>query len=125
MKELLLNPNVQAALVALLVCALNALAAWIKRLFPSQAKLVEDNWCYIQPVVDTVIGRASTAVRESRYSESLAASILQRAVEQFVEAYRRYEGCDPTIEEIDAAAEEFSDVLDKYTPLGGESGVRN
>jgi hypothetical protein len=45
MMDILNNEQVQAALIALIVVALNALAQWVRSKV-SYTKIVDDYWCY-------------------------------------------------------------------------------
>ena len=44
--SILENEQVQAALIALIVVALNALAQWVRSKV-SYTKIVDDYWCYV------------------------------------------------------------------------------
>ena len=48
-----LHEQVQAALIALIVVALNALAQWLRGKV-SYTKIIDDYWCYIQPIAEAV-----------------------------------------------------------------------
>lgn len=108
MNELLNNPAVQAALVTLIVIVLNALVAFIKQKFPTQAALVEANWCYLQPVVTAAIAEAKKASGGAGISGGTLGVILAKALDDFASAYKTLEGKDATAKELSAAKTEIA-----------------
>ena len=115
MNELLQNPAVQTALVALIVIGLNALAAFIKSKFPTQAKLVEANWCYLQPIVSAAMVEAQAEFASGRSTVYTLGLISTRALTAFRDEYARLEGKEPNIAELAAARNEISSAVDRVT----------
>ena len=115
MKELLANEAVQTALVVVIVTALNALVNWLKRKFPTQAASVESNWCYLQPVVEAAMNEARAAMGKSAFGHSAATGIVSKALVDFVDAYRKFEGKYPAVAELDAARAEIADAVERET----------
>lgn len=115
MNELLSNPAVQAALVLAIVTGLNALVAWLKQKFPTQAASVEANWCYLQPIVAAAMQKAKAAVDKSSFGSSVATGIVSQALVDFVDSYRKFEGKDATAAEINAARAELTSAVERAT----------
>jgi len=115
MNELLSNQAVQTALIAAIVIGLNALTAWLKQKFPTQAAQVEANWCYLQPVVDTAMAYAQNAVNTSTGNATLYSSIIGQALTQFADSYRKLEGKDATAAELNAARNEIAAAVARVT----------
>lgn len=113
MDGLLSNPVIQTALVALIVTALNALVAFIKQKFPTQAALVEANWCYLQPVVTAAIAEAKKAAVADVVMESAVGSIITKALHDFAESYRTLEGKAASGNELVAARAEIAAAVAK------------
>ena len=111
MNELLQNPAVQAALVTLIVIVLNALVAFIKQKFPTQAALVESNWCYLQPVVQAAIVAAKE--RAQGITGAVVANIISKSLDDFAEAYKTLEGKEASVKEISAARSEIANAVAK------------
>jgi hypothetical protein len=103
---ILQNEQVQAALVALIVVGLNALAQWVRSKV-SYTKIVDDYWCYIQPVAEAVRGEVLDALKASTLSTSVLGAILQRALAQFADSFRLNEGKQPTATQIAAVKNEL------------------
>lgn len=117
MNELLANPAVQVAAVALIVTGLNALVAWLKMKFPTQTALVEANWCYLQPAVEAAIAAGKKASSNGTLTGGVAATIVLSALSDFGAAYKKLEGKAATDAEMDAARSEIT------TALARETGV--
>lgn len=115
MNELLSNPAVQAALVFAIVTALNALVAWLKQKFPTQAALVESNWCYLQPVVEAAIAKAKVCHADAGngVTNSAVSAIVTKALADFAESYRTLEGKAASAKEISAARAEIAGAVAK------------
>ena len=111
MQELLNNPAVQAALVFAIVTALNALVAWLKQKFPTQAALVESNWCYLQPVVSAAIAKAK--VSAAGMNDTAVSAIITKALADFAESYRTLEGKAASAKELAAARAEIAGAVAK------------
>ena len=109
---ILQNEQVQAALIALIVVALNALAQWVRSRV-SFKKIVDDNWCYIQPVAGVVRTEVLDALKSSTLSTSVLDAIVQRGLVQFTESFRLNEGREPTATQIAAVGIELEDVAER------------
>ena len=108
MTELLNNPAIQAALVVVIVTALNALVAWLKKTFPTQAASVEANWCYLQPLVEGAMAAANRAIGSgSVLTGTNVAAIVEDAVTAFKAQYKQLEGKSATSWEIESARNEL------------------
>lgn len=116
MNELLSNETVQAALAALIVVALNALAAWVKSKVSNTA-IVNDYWCYIQPVAEAVREEALKEFDASKLSDSACGRIVKKGVTAFADQYRVHEGKEPTEKQLSAVATELDSVIDRA--IGG------
>ena len=113
MQELLNNPAIQAAVVLVIVTALNALVSVIKQKFPTQAALVEKNWCYLQPVVGAAIDKVSAAIKTNGVAPAFASAIIAESLTKFVDQYRLFEGKDASTAEITAARAEITAAVNK------------
>ena len=110
--DILNSEAVQAALIALIVVALNALAQWVRSKV-SMTRIVDDYWCYIQPVAEAVRAEVADALKASTLSTSVVAQIVQRGVVQFADSFRLNEGKDPTGTQIAAVNFELEDVANR------------
>lgn len=117
MNGILENPAVQTAMVTLIVIALNALAAWVKG--RTQGSLVEANWCYLQPAVQAAMQAARDALKGDSLLSGDLARIVDKALVTFAEQYTPMEGREPTLRELDAAAAEIKDAVERV--LNGEA----
>ena len=115
--SILENEQVQAALIALIVVALNALAQWVRSKV-SYTKIIDDYWCYIQPVAGVVRTEVLDALKASTLSSSVLGSIVQRGVVRFVDNYKLNEGKEPTETQVAAVNFELSDVAERA--IGGK-----
>ena len=111
MNELLNNPLIQAALVTLIVTGLNALVAFLKQKFPTQAALVESNWCYLQPVVTAAIAAAKE--RAQGITGAVVGNIISKSLDDFSQAYKTLEGKEASAKEIGAARMEIANAVAK------------
>ena len=107
--SILQNEQVQAALIALIVVALNALAQWVRSKV-SHTKIVDDYWCYIQPVAEAVRAEVLDALKASTLSTTVMGAIVERGIVQFAESFRLNEGREPTATQIAAVNFELEDV---------------
>ena len=114
---ILQNEQVQAALVALIVVVLNALAQWVRSKV-SYTKIVDDYWCYIQPVAGVVRTEVLDALKSSTLSTTVMGAIVQRALAQFADSFRLNEGREPTATQIAAVGIELEDVAERA--IGGK-----
>ena len=110
--DILQNEQVQAAIIALIVVALNALAQWVRSKV-SHTKIVNEYWCYIQPVAEAVRAEVLDALKASTLSTSVLGAIVQRGVVRFVDSFRLNEGRDPTATQIAAVGIELEDVAER------------
>ena len=110
--SILENEQVQAALIALIVVALNALAQWVRSKV-SHTKIVNEYWCYIQPVAEAVRAEVLDALKASTLSTSVLGAIVQRGIVQFAESYRLNEGREPTATQIAAVSAELEDSAER------------
>ena len=114
---ILQNEQVQAALIALIVVALNALAQWVRSRV-SFKKIVDDNWCYIQPVAEAVRAEIVKSLEGGTLSTTVMGAIVQRALAQFADSFRLNEGKQPTATQIAAVETELVDVAERA--IGGK-----
>ena len=112
MTDILNNEAVQTALIALIVVALNALAQWVRSKV-SYTKIVDDYWCYIQPVAEAVRAEVLKSLGDATLSTSVVGQIVQRGLVQFIEAYRANEGKEPTMTQIAAVSAELEDSAER------------
>lgn len=115
MNQLLQNEAVQAALITLIVVALNAFVAWLKS--KTKGSLVNSNWCYLQPIVAAFIKAAQDAVAKPETGATTYNQIIAKSLAEFAEQYNLFEGKAPTEAEIAAARKELVTVLQRV--LGG------
>ena len=111
------NEQVQAALIALIVVGLNALAQWVRSKV-SYTKIIDDYWCYIQPVAGVVRTEVLDALMTSTLSTSVLGAIVQRALAQFADSFSLNEGKRPTATQIAAVETELADVAERA--IGGK-----
>ena len=111
MNELLQNPLIQAALVTVIVTALNALVVFLKQKFPTQTALVESNWCYLQPVVTAAIAAAKS--QAAGITGAAVGNIIAKALDDFSQAYKTLEGKEASGKEISAARTEIAAAVAK------------
>ena len=115
MQELLSNTAVQAAIAGVIVVLLNTFVAYIKTKFPTQAALVEKNWCYLQPAVEAAIAKAEALVKENGKltAVSSVSSIVANGVLQFMDQYAKLEGTAASTAEVAAARAEIVEAVNK------------
>ena len=114
---ILQNEQVQAALIALIVVALNALAQWV-RAQVSHSKIIDDYWCYIHPLAEAVRGEIVKSLQDGTLSTTVIGAIVQRALAQFADSFRLNEGKQPTATQIAAVETELVDVAERA--IGGK-----
>jgi hypothetical protein len=119
MMNILENETVQAALVALIVVALNALAQWVRSKV-SHTKIVDEYWCYIQPVAELVRAEAVKALEEGSASNSVLQSIVQKGLATWADSFRLNEAKDPTVTQIAAVSGELEGVVERAINGGGK-----
>lgn len=106
-EKLLENQALQSAIIALIVVLLNHAAAWVHRK-TSYAKIVDDNWDYLLPILQLVTARIKAVKTEGGDDKNRQYRvILGEAMEQFVEQYTLYEGAKPTANEVAAVQNEI------------------
>ena len=109
--SILQNEQVQAALIALIVVGLNALAQWVRSKV-SYTKIIDDYWCYIQPVAEAVRGEVKS-LGDATLSTSVVGQIVQRGLVQFIETYKANEGKEPTMTQLAAVSAELEDSAER------------
>ena len=112
MTDILNNEAVQTALIALIVVALNALAQWVRSKV-SYTKIVDDYWCYVQPVAEAVRGEVLKSLGDATLSTSVVGKIVQRGLVQFIETYKANEGKEPTMTQLAAVSAELEDSAER------------
>ena len=117
MEQVLSNPLIQAALVALLLVALNAAKVWLQTRFPTQAKLIDENWCYLGPLVKRAIVDTQAELAKGGVAGSAAARIIEKTTDAFAAEYRTLERKEPTSAELSAARAEIAVAVEKV--IGG------
>lgn len=115
--NILENEQVQAAMIALIVIALNALAQWVRSLV-SYKKIVDEYWCYAQPVVDVLRAKVVESLQSGTLSSTALGAIVQQAVVQWVDSFRLNEAKEPTATQIAAFKAEFAEVAERAA-VGG------
>lgn len=111
MNELLSNPAVQTALVLVIVTALNGLVAWLKSRFPTQAKIVDNNWSYLQPIVGAAMSEARITQLAVNAEPNALSIIVTRSLAEFADMYRRYEAAEPSETILAAARKEIAEAV--------------
>jgi predicted component of type VI protein secretion system len=111
MTDILQNEQVQAALIALIVVALNALAQWVRSKV-SHTKIVDDYWCYIQPVVEVVRQEVVEVLKNNNAETSVLRAILSKGLAAWADSYRANERRDPTATQLAAIASELEEVIE-------------
>jgi len=109
--NILENEQVQAALIALIVVGLNALAQWLRSKV-SYTKIIDDYWCYIQPVAEAVRAEAVKALEASQADTPALKAILTRGLAQWADSFRLNERREPTATQIAAVETELAQVID-------------
>jgi hypothetical protein len=110
--NILSNEQVQAAMIALIVVGLNALAQWVRGKV-SHTKIVDEYWCYIQPVAEIVRKEAAQALASSTASNSVLQSIVQKGLATWADSFRLNENKDPTVTQIAAVSGELECVVER------------
>lgn len=111
MNELLQNEAVQAALITLIVVALNALIAWIKT--KTKGSIIEANWCYLQPVVAAFIVAVQSVAKDAEDATESYMRIIAKSLAEFTTQYNLLEGKEPTAAEIKAVKAELYSTLQR------------
>ena len=110
MTDILNNEAVQTALIALIVVALNALAQWVRSKV-SYTKIIDDYWCYLQPVAEAVRAEAVKALQASQADTPTLKAILTRGLAQWADSFRLNERKEPTATQIAAVETELAQVI--------------
>ena len=113
---ILQNEQVQAALIALIVVALNAMAQWVRSKV-SYTKIIDDYWCYLQPVVEAVRQEAAGVLKNNNAETSVLRAILSKGLAAWADSYRANERKEPTATQLAAIESELEDVIE--TVLNG------
>jgi len=109
--DILQNEQVQAALIALIVVALNALAQWLRSKV-SHSKIVDDYWCYIQPIAEQVRVEVGKALQASQADTPALKAILTKGLAQWADSFRLNERKEPTATQIAAVETELVQVIE-------------
>jgi len=109
--SILQNEQVQAALIALIVVALNALAQWLRSKV-SHSKIVDDYWCYIQPIAEQVRVEVGKALQASQADTPALKAILTKGLAQWADSFRLNERKEPTATQIAAVETELVQVIE-------------
>lgn len=117
--SILENEQVQAALIALIVIGLNALAQWV-RAQVSHSRIVDDYWCYIQPVAEAVRADVVKSLQGGTLSTTVMGAIVQRGLAQWADSFRLNEGRQPTATQIAAVEAELADVAERAISGGAK-----
>jgi len=117
MMNILENEQVQAALIALIVIGLNALAQWVRSQV-SFKKIVDEYWCYVQPLAEQVRAEVVKSLQGGALSTTVMGAIVQKAVAQWADSFRLNEGKEPTKTQIAAIESELVDVAERA--IGGK-----
>ena len=114
MNELLNNPTVQAALVAVVVVALKALATWINSKVSYTAQ-VNEYWCYIQPVFASALDQAQAAVQAGTWGTAVLRDISTKSLVELADTFRKFEGKEISGTLLAAASDEIEKALAKVS----------
>ena len=109
--NILENEQVQAAMIALIVVGLNALAQWLRSKV-SYTKIIDDYWCYLQPVAEIVRNEAAQALQASQADTPALKAILMRGLAKWADSFRLNERKEPTATQIAAVETELAQVID-------------
>lgn len=113
---ILQNEQVQAALIALIVVGLNALAQWLRSKV-SYTKIIDDYWCYLQPVIEAVRQEAAEVLKNNNAETSVLRAILSKGLAAWADSYRANERKDPTATQLAAIESELEEAIE--TVLSG------
>jgi hypothetical protein len=117
--NILENEQVQAALIALIIIGLNALAQWVRGMV-SHTKIVDEYWCYIQPVAEIVRAEAVKALKDGTAATNVFAAIVQKGLATWADSFRLNENKDPTVTQIAAVSGELESVIERVINGGGK-----
>ena len=108
--NILQNEQFQQALVTVLVLLLTAAARWLQ-LKMSQSAIVNDIWCYAQPVVATAMDSAAKAIADGKLDDSVAGRIIAESVAEFIKSFSKFEGSDPSAKQVAAVKAELAKAI--------------
>ena len=114
MNELLSNPTVQAALVAVVVVALKALATWINSKVSYTAQLNE-YWCYVHPVIASALDQAQVAVKAGTWGTVIMRNLAAQSLAELADTFRKFEGKEISGTLLAAASDEIEKALAKVS----------
>jgi len=117
--SILQNEQVQAALIAVIVVGLNALAQWLRSKV-SHTKIVDEYWCYIQPVAEIVRAEAVKALKDGTAATSVFSAIVHKGLATWADSFRLNENKDPTVTQLAAVAGELESVIERVINGGGK-----
>lgn len=115
--NILENEQVQAALIALIIVGLNALAQWVRGRM-SHTKIVDEYWCYIQPVAEQVRAEVVKALKDGTAATNVFSAIVQKGLATWADSFRLNENKDPTATQIAAVEAELAEVAERAA-VGG------
>lgn len=110
MNELLNNSTIQGAIAALIVVALKALTDWLKS--KTKGSIVDDLWCYVQPIEEMVLAAVKDLPAGSPYTQ-----ILSKALGDFASSYTTCEFKEPSTAILAAVEAELKTAVQKN--IGG------
>lgn len=119
MDSILSNEAVQSAIIALIVVGLNALAQWVRSKV-SHTKIVDEYWCYIQPVAEIVRAEAVKELKDGTAATSVFSAIVQKGLATWADSFRLNEGREPTVTQIAAVSGELENVVERAINEGGK-----
>ena len=108
---ILQNEQVQAAMIALIVVGLNALAQWVRSKV-SYTKIIDDYWCYLQPIAEVVRQETAGVLKNNNAETSVFRAILSKGLTAWVDSYRANERKDPTATQLAAIESELVKVIE-------------
>ena len=115
MDELLSNPQVSAALIALIVVLLNAFAQWAKSKL-SHTSLVNEYWPYIQPLAEAAIAQKAAELQAGTWGTGAAQKILAGSLEGFARTFKTHERTAPSATLLAAVSAELEQAITSEVP---------
>jgi len=110
--SILQNEQVQTALIALIVVGLNALAQWVRSKVSFTKIVVDDYWCYTQPIVEAVRQEVAEVLKNNNAETSVLRDILVKGLAAWAGNYRTNERKEPTATQLAAIASELEEVIE-------------
>lgn len=113
--KLLENPIIQTAIITAVVIGSKAFVGWIQTRWPTQAALVEANWCYLQPIVDAAMAESNWLATSTKAPATAFGNVVTKGVAEFAASYRKLEGKEATDKELVAARNEITSAVARVT----------